>query len=344
MGVSSMSSGPRAESPLILGGLDILRLVAMALVTVQHALTLTSHDRWTTFRSINVGQLGVALFLGISALLGSLSHRPPVPWLMQRLRRLYPAYWLTMAACFALVWITRYKRFGWGLVASQMLGLGLFTHGENLINVPTWFISLLLVCYFALFLGRLSRRPLLFDVLLIAAILAGEVTLGLRWPWLHLLTFFAASALTLASPKGLSARSFAAAGAGLLLLARWSPAFVYTGLTLLSIGLTLYLPGVPRFFRKIAGYSYEYYLVHGLFLIGTTTALPRHPAVATAVGVALATLGAVVLNGVVARILATRRIEYPATSPSPPGHSPCEPDYRRGDVGVTPAVARSFEN
>src|SRR5262245_1178136 len=85
-------------------GLDVLRLGAASLVTAQHALTLTGHDAWTTYRSLNLGQLGVAIFLGISAFLGGTSRRRPAAWLVQRLRRLYPAYWLVMIASFLLTW------------------------------------------------------------------------------------------------------------------------------------------------------------------------------------------------------------------------------------------------
>ena len=82
-----------------------------------------------------MGQLGVAIFLGISALLGSTSRRPPVPWLVQRLRRLFPAYWLVMIVSFILAWATGYKTFTPGQVVSQMLGLGLLTHPGSLVNV-----------------------------------------------------------------------------------------------------------------------------------------------------------------------------------------------------------------
>jgi hypothetical protein len=74
---------------------------------------LTANERWTTYHSVNVGQLGVALIVGISALLASVSHRRPLPWLAQRLLRLYPSYWIVMALCFALTWITGYKQFCW---------------------------------------------------------------------------------------------------------------------------------------------------------------------------------------------------------------------------------------
>ena len=89
---------------------------------------------WSTFRSLDMGQVGVAIFLGISALLGSTSRRRPVPWLVQRLRRLFPAYWLVMIVSFIVAWATGYKTFTPGQVVSQMLGLGLLTHPGSLVN------------------------------------------------------------------------------------------------------------------------------------------------------------------------------------------------------------------
>lgn len=132
-----MSSDLVAKPTSRLSGIDLLRLGAMCLVTLQHALSLTQHDDWSSYFSMNVGQLGVAIFLAISALLAGSARRPPIRWLLQRIGRLYPAYWLAMIACFAATWITRYRQFDAYQFVSQMLGTGLFTHPGNLVNVPT---------------------------------------------------------------------------------------------------------------------------------------------------------------------------------------------------------------
>lgn len=92
-------------------GLDGIRLFAVCLVTAQHALTLVVLDNWTLFQSLNIGQFGVALFLGLSGILVGQSHRPPLPWLLQRLRRLIPAYWVAICLSFLLTWAIGHKRF-----------------------------------------------------------------------------------------------------------------------------------------------------------------------------------------------------------------------------------------
>src|SRR5262245_20859503 len=144
-----------------LTGLDLLRVVALILVTAQHALTLNGLDAWTVIGGLSLGQIGVAIFLGVSGYLAVESRRPPVSWLVQRLRRLLPAYWIVIGASFMLAWATGHKRFDAWQVAAQLLGIGLFTHQDNLVNSPTWFISLLLACYAGTVAARLTRQPLL---------------------------------------------------------------------------------------------------------------------------------------------------------------------------------------
>ena len=291
-----MEAIPAPEPMRRLGGIDVLRLGAMLLVTIQHVLSLTGHTRWSSVRSLNIGQLGVAIFLGISAQLASTSRRPPARWLAQRLMRLYPAYWLAMIGCFTAARVARYKPFGIYQFLSQMLGLGQFTHPDQLINVATWFISIVLVCYAGLFIIRLSRWPLLVNLLLVAAIIAWLAHTGFHWAWIHFITFFAMSALVIGCPAGWRDRGMLVAGIGILLCAPWSAAFAYTGLSLLLIGAASGISAVPRLVTRIADCSYEYYLIHGPCLILTISALRDDPAIAVASGIALAALGAVLLN------------------------------------------------
>lgn len=285
-----------ADSTRHLGGIDLLRIGAMGLVTAQHALSLTEHQEWSTFRSLNIGQLGVAIFLAISALLASTSRRQPNRWLAQRLERLYPPYWLAMIGCFTIAGVTQYKQFGFYQVVCQLLGVGLFTHPQNLVNVPTWFISLILVCYFGQFLVRLSRRPRLANLAAVALIIAWSTSSGFRWPWIHLISFFATSAIVAVIPERRRAHGFLAVGVGFVALAPWSVAFAYTGFSLLTIGGVLKVPKMPWMVTQLADHCYEYYLVHGVALILATSTLRNYPVIAVVCGVLLAALGAVLLK------------------------------------------------
>jgi peptidoglycan/LPS O-acetylase OafA/YrhL len=54
----------------------MLRIVALALVAAQHILSLSNLDHWTNLGPINIGQLGVGIFLAISGLLARTANRP----------------------------------------------------------------------------------------------------------------------------------------------------------------------------------------------------------------------------------------------------------------------------
>jgi peptidoglycan/LPS O-acetylase OafA/YrhL len=285
-----------------LAGLDLVRVFALGLVTAQHALTLTGHDEWAGFAGLSVGQVGVALFLGVSVLLAAESRRPPLPWLAQRLRRVFPAYWLAIGASFFLTWLTGHKRFGAAQVVAQLLGVGLFTHGDNLVNTPTWFVSLLLVCYLGTFAARLVRAPVVAGV---CASIALAILVGVeRHPWLlsHLLTYSLAS--TLASvPRGYRTRIVLPVAGRLLALALWrQAAFGYTALALIAVELALCLRWAPRLIGMAAEYSYEYYLVHGLALYGVIRSLPSRPLAAVCCAIVLAAATAVALHWFVDRM------------------------------------------
>src|SRR5690349_3790071 len=109
-------------------GLDAVRVLAIALVTLQHVVTLLKYDSYLTLGGLSIGQYGVAVFLFISGFLACQSRRPPFAWLAQRLGRLLPAYWIAMALCFAVTAAAGNKAFDTSQVLSQMAGLGFWTH------------------------------------------------------------------------------------------------------------------------------------------------------------------------------------------------------------------------
>jgi peptidoglycan/LPS O-acetylase OafA/YrhL len=283
-------------------GLDALRLAALLLVTAQHAFSLTGHLEWLTLHDVNAGTAGVALFIAISGFLAGCSRQPPAEWLFRRLVRVYPAYWIVMAGCFVLARATGYKPFGPGQVASQMLGTGLFTHGEQLVNVPTWFISLLLACYLGLFLLRLLPWPRIALLLAAAPLAWWEAGTDYLGRLIHFPTFFAAAAVAAICPARHRPLGLALAGAAFLLRAPWSMGCFYTGATLLAVGAVLGWRRAPLWPVPIAEYSYEYYLVHGVFLVAAVKLLPDQPAAAIALGVVLSALAALLLRRFVLRL------------------------------------------
>lgn len=257
------------------GGLDYLRVAAVALVTIQHAAAILGDTTWMTWGGINVGQLGVGIFLAISGFLASQSRQPAMTWLFQRLRRIYPAFWIVMAISFWLTWLTGYKQFDIFQVISQMLGLGLFTHPEHLVNTATWFISLLLVCYLGVFVARVLKAPVAIGVasslgLLVCAFWVADPAFVV-----HLLTFSVAFTSGEKVPTATVSRRLMVAGALALAVGiSHEQLFIGTGLSLIAVGLALRVSETPRFIRSMADVSYEYYLLHGVVLVGVLRYFP----------------------------------------------------------------------
>ena len=253
----------------VFGGLDYLRVIAVMLVTIQHATAIMGNKTWMTWRGVNAGQLGVAIFLAISGLLASQSRQPAWPWLVQRLRRIYPAFWIVMAICFGLTWLSGYKQFDAYQVISQMLGLGLFTHRDQLVNTATWFISLLLVCYVGVFIARLLKAPVLIGVASSLGLLASAFWVSDPSNIIHALTFSVAFVATEGGPSTMfSKRLLVIGGLAIAFGISREPLFIGTGLSLLAVGLALRVSSVPPLIRRMADVSYEYYLVHGVCLVG----------------------------------------------------------------------------
>lgn len=260
----------------IFGGLDYLRVVAVVLVTIQHASAILGQTAWMTWQGINVGQVAVAIFLAISGFLAGQSRQAAWPWFVQRLRRIYPAFWIVMAVCFWLTWLKGYKQFDAFQVISQMLGLGFFTHPDHLVNTATWFISLLLVCYVEVFVARhFFKAPVFISVASGLGLLACAFWVSDPSFVVHVLTFNAAYVASELVPSARVSKILMATG-GLAAICGFclEPLFVGAGIALIAVGLTLRISTAPRFIRVIAEVSYEYYLLHGVFLVVVLRGFP----------------------------------------------------------------------
>ena len=258
----------RQPLPSYLPGLDSLRLIAMGLITWQHIAALQGGYLETLWRGISPGQLGVGLFCTLSGYL-AFRLRPDKPdhWFKKRLLTLYPAYWLVTVMAFALTLLFQNdKNITWGLFISQLLGTGFFTHGWGLINVVSWFISLILLCYLLTWLiyRFLPIRPALLALLLITStMLETRLEVGLTR---HLFGFMLAGLLsTYHSDKLLWPVGLLCMGLGL-----WHyPAYFYAGFGLIALFSALrWVDRNPWPARAAAGVAYPYFLVHGIFLSG----------------------------------------------------------------------------
>jgi len=259
-------------------------------------------DGWTTLGFVNIGQLGVAIFIAMSGFLAGASSSPPTNWLLRRYWRIFPAFWIVTAASFVLAAIFSHKHFDAWQILSQMLGLGLFTHGDRLINSPTWFISLLLACLVATYFARLSRYPLLVGIAVSLILAFAVATQRTSWLTQHALTYSLATVAALPGHARQRPMILLILAVCLLIAANWCPAFAYGGIALAAVGIGLSLPAEPRWLAVPAEYTYEYYLVHGIILFGANRYGSEYPMLAVLAGILASVAVAAGLHLVIARL------------------------------------------
>ncbi len=280
------------------GGLDPLRFIAIVLVTAQHALSVTGRYSQTDFAGISLGQTGVALFCAISGFLAF--GRPGEAtgkWLLTRLGNLFPAYWLAMLFSFAVTWVFHAKAFTAWQFVSQMLGTGYFTHGWDLVNVVSWFLSLILLCYGIAAVARWSGRPFLLlaaVAVLAAGLVATKAEVNLSR---HVIAFALGAMLRLLALRRRTSLFLALPAAATALWWVFGPQFGYAAISgaLIYLATASPFPSLP-WLARISGYIYEYFLLHGIFLVGMARVLSAHPALAVALAVALSVLAAFLLK------------------------------------------------
>jgi peptidoglycan/LPS O-acetylase OafA/YrhL len=302
-------------------GLNWARVVAVLLVTSQHALSVGGRIEWTSFGEFGLGRTGVALFLAISGLMAGADWREPWPWLKQRLTRIYPAYWIAISFGFLLNWLVAYKPATLPQFVWQMFGLGVFTHRDQLVNVASWFVSFVVLLYGLAFLCRISQKP----VLTAACLLILALVLSLRYdPTMasHAANFFTAFMIGATAMETrtrfhlFAGATLVAAGLGFLVPQLW--------VTAAGLGLTggaLLVNSSSSLVDWLARYSYEFYLVHGIFLVGAAKYVSLPYGTGVILGILGALMGAVALNTFVAYIQGLMR-GCEKVSPPAPLHSP----------------------
>lgn len=247
-------------------GIDCARLIGVALIFVTHALSITGHDALATVHGVRLGRIGTALFLIVAGYMAAVTARSPEAWLAKRLRTLFLPYWIVLAPTFVAAWLTQYKTFDAWQVASQFLGLGLFTHGGELVNVTTWFISAILVLYFIAYTAkRVGETMVILAWLAVATCLV--LFAGPNYGWVtHASVFLVAYLL----PRNGALVPVAAAVAGIAYLSAYTGLnngnLRYVGLALLVFALLANwrTPLAPM--EPLANHSYEWFLLHGPML------------------------------------------------------------------------------
>ena len=278
----------------------------MVLVTVQHGMTVSGYYEQTTWANINLGQSGVGIFCAISGYLaffgGMKTPLPASRWLQKRLWQIYPAYWIATTAAFALAWAAKTKHIDGWLFLSQMLGTGYFTHGWELVNVVSWFISLILLCYVIAFFGKWLGAPritLAFAAIIAATLLVTHSEVAISR---HVLTFCIAGLLAQTRPRPSVMLAMIAGLFGAAFF--WSPVFYAAfSVGLLTLAIARQIPETSLS-RIASAYVYEYFLVHGIFLSALARFIPEPKLLSGAVAVALAIIAAVILKKLAERLVA----------------------------------------
>lgn len=291
-----MTSNPDSSRKLqYIAGLDTLRVFALVLITWQHAASVWGAYAQTQWRLISPGQTGVAIFCVISGYL-AFQTRPTdtEAWLRKRLQTIFPSYWIVTVIAFALALaFGSNKPISLGLFVSQLLGLGFFTHGWELVNVVSWFISLILLCYLLSYAIHKLGMPLISWVLvaLVASLLVAsrtEVDLSR-----HVLGF----ALGATYALGRKSLLLPAIGAALAIIGcLYDPLFFYSGFGLFVVALAMrVLRKDPAVFRQAAFHSYEYFLIHGIFLVAAAKFISP-PGLSISIAIVSAMVGAIGLK------------------------------------------------
>lgn len=299
------------KSPSVSGALryvsfDYLRLFAMVLVTLQHGMAVAGYYEQTTWRNVNLGQVGVGLFCALSGYLAFLGGaESAIDWLKKRLWQIYPAYWIATVAAFLLTWAAGTKHFDIWLFLSQMAGTGYFTHGWELVNVVSWFISLILLCYVIAFVGKWLDAPrlmLLFVAIIAVALLSTRSEIALSR---HVLTFCVAGLIAQVCPRPammlvIIASLFSAA-------LHW-PQYFYAAFNIALLALALaWNASETRLTRVASGYVYEYFLVHGIFLVALARFVPKQKLLSGAIAITLAIIAAIILKKFTQHLVAWAR-------------------------------------
>ena len=244
-------------------GLDLLRLIAMVIVTLQHAIVAAASIEWTRPGGTSLGQYGVNLFCAISGFLAFQDHRTAGDWLWRRLMRLFPAYWLIILFGFAANALLKYKPVSFQLFVLQLVGLGGFTYG-NIVNTAVWFISLILLCYALAFIARLSRHPALVMALFVGwfAILT-LIPNGIRLPHVHILSFCVAGFVSFL-PRRFQGKVFVGVCIITIPTTLLNPDNLHVACSFLLMALVFSMTIVPKIVQALSKSTYEYFLIHGM--------------------------------------------------------------------------------
>ena len=253
-------------------GFDALRLFALLLVLTSHLQSLWGHSAWSKIYGLDIGQIGVSIFLAISGALIGGDIRTPSEWLFARLKRIYPAYWIVTVLAFAATALTGYKQIDPMQFLWQMTGQGMYFM-TDMVNVATWFIGLLVALYFSIYLfkslGRLIEGVTLCSLMCLGIVMINEF----ESYFAHALAFYVS--VGFAKSKHWARLRWPLIGL-LIALAIPNRILGYPAIGFIGVYVAQFVDKVPNLIKLFARYSYEFYLMHGIFLVGAKKLLGQN--------------------------------------------------------------------
>lgn len=260
-----------------LGSLDLLKIIAMFFVTIHHFYALlNAYNPFCVFR-ITFGEMSVAIFCAISGYLGVSSKDDLKTWAIKRLLRILPSYWIVTILAFSINWLFKYKDFSLFQFISQLLGIGYFTHGYNLVNIVSWFVSLILLCYLISGISRIKVSEKWFYIVNYLAITVCVLLIlfGIKIALARfVIPFCAASIFQKARNKVLFILIFLFMFSFFGLI---NFNFYYSLFSILILFIAVLIPTKrTKLLRLASYYSYEYFLIHGIVLLFFIKFLHNH--------------------------------------------------------------------
>lgn len=255
---------PQPSHPCLLS-FDVFRIAAMSLVALQHLISTVSKEGPSLFHTLDLGQLGVACFCAISGYFslraGSTGN---VQWLTRRLKRVFIPFWISLIAIFLANALTHYKPVTAGLVISEFLGTALFTHGNSLIGVHVWFISLILLCYAMALCLRISRQCFPFLAFISLSLVGWNALVSS-----HMISFLCGCLLAETPHTSQRGAAISISLGCIVAIFLLNLQFAYPLIVVWLILICASIPSIssPRV-SVVSNATYEFFLVHGPIYLG----------------------------------------------------------------------------
>jgi peptidoglycan/LPS O-acetylase OafA/YrhL len=262
----------------------------------------------------------VTIFCAVSGYFALGSEGSHARWLWRRLQKIYPPYWVVLAAILAANQVVRYKPVTWGLVVSEALGTAYFTHPGRIVGVHLWFISLILLCYGVAVFVRWNRW-------LLPACAAVTIGLMPRSPLLapHVLSFLSGAALAVTAGSWQGATTLGLALGSAAAGAVYGRGFDYplAGAIALAVGQSLPWDS-PRAVASVSRLTYEFYLAHGPIYLVMSKLPGSRLAVTFLAGTLLAIVASWALHEATIALTTAARLRLPRAVRLgyTPGHPP----------------------